>query len=167
MEELKAKIEKLSPKEGDVIVFSGLISKRVKHGIEDWLRNTGFKNLVLFLGDGEEVNARGKKEMLDIGWFRAEAGKFKELSDFDVFNMTNAASTDGRETVTFSVEDFKDLIISVKSSVIFEISEAKKTISGHAIDVIFKYIEGKAESEDVLAELNNLKHQSCGNKKEA
>ena len=82
-------------------------------------------------------------------------GKFKKIEDFADFNPIRKG-----DTVSFGINDFENLIIAVEFGVTLEISEGRKTISGHAVEAICKYIEGEIEVDEVVAELNNLKHQS-------
>lgn len=85
-------------------------------------------------------------------------GKFKELSDFEVFSPLLVHDTDNNIVgVQFAIENFNDMIVSVEAGIIFEINEGKKTMSNKVVEKMFKYLDGEVTEDDVLASLKEHK----------
>lgn len=82
---------------------------------------------------------------------------FKNTVDFDIFNPVHGGDSEEEKTITFKVSDFNSLITAVKYGVISEINEGKKTISNDVVEKMFKYLDGEATEEDVLASLKEHK----------
>ena len=87
--------------------------------------------------------------------------QLKKIEDFKELNPIIGKDLDGEDkTVTFTIEDFKNVIVAIEADIIFDLNEGKRTISGEAIGKIFEYMEGKAEIQDVIDSLEVLKKDS-------
>ena len=75
---LTARVKKLSPKDGDIIVINGQISKRDKHLLAERLIDSKCKALIM-VTDSANVSLADENKMKNMGWVReVETITFKE-----------------------------------------------------------------------------------------
>lgn len=87
--------------------------------------------------------------------------QLKKIEDFKELNpvIGRDIKTGKDKTVTFSIEDFENVIIAIEADVIFDISEGKKTISGLFVEKVSEYLDGKVELKEVIEALEALKKE--------